>query len=109
MSESGIIMVKVMCADETEALGIARALLEERLIACANILGPAKSVFRWRGGVETETECMLLMKTQEKHTQLVAGMVAELHSYELPEVSTLPISGGSAEYMNWIIQETENA
>ena len=95
-----------MCGSNQEAHGIAAQLLEERLIACANIISDAESVFRWKGNIETDTETMLLMKTQKKHVSDITARVFQLHSYELPEVSALPITDGATEYLNWIAEET---
>ncbi len=106
MPEREIMMVKTMCGSEEEALKIAGILLDEHLIACANLLAPAKSVFRWEGAVETGTEFMLLMKTQKKHVGEITARITHLHSYELPEISALPIEDGSAQYLQWVADET---
>ncbi len=107
MEEKKAVMIKVMCGDKPEARRISESLLERRLIACANIIGPVDSIFRWKGKVESEQEFALLMKTQERHIDAITGIVSEIHSYELPEVSALPIIDGSAGYIEWIIDETE--
>ena len=99
-------MVKVMCAGETEALEIARELLSTGLIACANIIGPVTSVFHWKGAAETEREFMLLAKTREEHIDSITAKIIQMHSYELPEVSALPITGGSENYLRWVAEET---
>jgi len=106
MLKSEVTMVKVMCGSKKEAVDIARALLEEKLVACANILGPADSVFWWKGRVETDTEFMLLLKTQKKHIEVIASKVLQLHSYELPEVSALPVTGGLEDFLDWVVAET---
>ncbi len=96
-----------MCAGKNEAVGIATTLLEDRLTACGNVVGPVESVFRWKGEVETETEYMLLLKTQKKHIRRITEKIIELHSYDLPEISTFPVTGGNEAYMDWVAESTE--
>ncbi len=103
---SKIMMIKVMCGCKSEASKIAEKLLDEWLIACANVVGPVESIFRWKGKIETEKEYMLLMKTQEKHVKEITQTVAQLHSYDLPEVSALPITDGDPRYAEWVSEET---
>ncbi len=95
-----------MCASKAEALKIAGALLEAELVACANVVGPADSVFRWQGKVETETEFMMLLKTRSRNIPRIISTVTQLHSYELPEVSAIPITGGSERFLSWVAEET---
>ena len=85
---------------------IARALVEERLIACANILPGVTSVYRWEGEVRAEPELMLVMKTRRGLLPRLAERVAELHPYEVPEVVGLPLAGGLAPYCQWVADET---
>ncbi len=87
---------------EDEARKIARALVERRLAACVNLLGPMESVYRWKGEVETAGEWLLIIKTSAGAIERVRKTIKELHSYELPECIELPIEGGSAEYLQWI-------
>lgn len=85
-----------------EAEKIAHALLERRLAACANIVGPIHSIYRWQGKVESAAEHLLIIKTTANLFDAVAKAIHELHSYELPECIQLPIEGGSKEYLQWI-------
>jgi periplasmic divalent cation tolerance protein len=95
-------MVLTTCGSREEAEKIAHALVERRLAACANIVGPIHSVYRWRGQVETAAEHLLIIKTTAGLFDSVARALRELHSYELPECIQLPIEAGSAEYLEWI-------
>ena len=94
-------------ATREEAERIAAALVEERLAACVQ-LSPIESWYRWQGKVEHAAEVRLHIKT----TELLAGQVAQrirtLHAYDVPEVAILPISGGSADYLDWIAQSVES-
>ena len=87
---------------EEEARKIAQALVERRLAACVNIVGPIHSVYRWKGAVESAPERLLIIKTTESAFPRVRDAIRELHSYELPECVMLPIEAGSEEYLKWI-------
>ena len=89
-------------ASEEEARKIAQALVERRLAACVNIVGPIHSVYRWKGAVESAPEHLLIIKTTAAAFQRVRDAIRELHSYELPECVLLPIEAGSEEYLKWI-------
>ena len=88
------------------ALQLARTLVDERLIACANILGGMTSVYRWQGQVETADEVAMLLKTDGRRTNEVIARVEELHPYECPCVIEWPIAVGSADYLRWISTES---
>jgi len=104
---SGEIVVFITASSEDEAKKIADALVEDRLVACANIVPGVQSVFRWQGNVCREPECLMMLKTRAQHLEAVAALVKQLHSYEVPEIVALPIIGGSAEYLDWIVKETD--
>jgi periplasmic divalent cation tolerance protein len=95
-------LVLTTAGSREEAEKIAQALVERRLAACVNLVGPIQSVYRWQGKVETATEHLLVIKTTAGLFDAVAKAIRELHSYELPECIQLPIEAGSAEYMKWI-------
>lgn len=81
---------------------MAQSLLEQKLIACANILGPMTSHFYWSDKIEEAEEFLLLMKSQLNMFDKIAAAVNKLHSYEVPEVLALPIMVGSEAYLSWI-------
>ena len=83
---------------------IARALVDEHLAACVNILPGVASVYRWKGQVERAEECLLIIKTGVLKFEAVKQRVQALHSYELPEIIAIPITAGSSEYLNWITE-----
>jgi len=85
-----------------EARKIAQALVERRLAACVNIVGPIHSVYRWRGGVENAPEHLLIIKTTATAFPRVRDALSELHSYELPECVMLSVEAGSDDYLRWI-------
>ncbi len=100
------ILVMVTCADDAQAQAIADRLVEERLAACANIVGAVRSVFRWRGATDRASETLLLAKTRAELFEKLSQRVKELHSYEVPEIIALPIVAGSPDYIAWIMDST---
>ena len=89
-------------ASRDQAERIATALVQGRMAACANIIGPIESVYRWKGAVERAQEWMLIIKTTAAMFKCVRDTIREHHSYELPECIELAIENGSAEYLAWI-------
>jgi periplasmic divalent cation tolerance protein len=96
------VIVFVTTKDKVEAEKIAQALLKEKLIACANVISPVKSCFRWLGKIDTSEECLIMMKSRASLFLEIEGRVKALHSYEVPEVLALPIIAGSAGYLGWM-------
>jgi periplasmic divalent cation tolerance protein len=99
-----VVLVNAGNAEQAEM--IARALVEERLAACVNIVSPIRSIYRWKGAVQTETEHMMIIKTRAHLVGRVEARVRELHSYEVPEVIALPIVAGAKPYLDWIFAST---
>ena len=90
-----------------EALNIGRALVEARLAACANILDPMTSIFRWEGEVQEGTETVLIAKTTADRVDALTERVLALHSYDCPCVAVLPVEGGNPAFLDWIAAATE--
>jgi periplasmic divalent cation tolerance protein len=101
------VVILVTAGSEAEAELIAKALIEERLAACVNILSPIRSVYRWEGKVSDDREWLLLIKTRAERFAAVETKVKALHSYQVPEVIALPIVAGAEGYMRWLRAETE--
>ncbi|MBC7924716.1 MAG: divalent-cation tolerance protein CutA [Bryobacteraceae bacterium] len=91
---------------EEEALRIAYSLTENRLAACVNLVPGVRSVYRWKGKVEEAQEYLLIIKTRKGLMPEVEAAVRSLHSYEVPELITVPVTGGYDAYLNWLEQET---
>jgi len=96
------ILVVVTTSSKEEAEKIAAALLEKKLIACANIFGPVTSRFWWQGKIDQAEEHMIFMKTRRELFQQIANNVKRLHSYEVPEIIALSIVDGFKPYLEWI-------
>ena len=100
MTYNRIILTTAGSAEE--ARKIATALVEQRLAACVNIVPQVESVYRWQDKVETAREWLLVIKTSQKRYKAIEKAIRELHSYELPEVVSVAIEGGSKDYLKWL-------
>jgi periplasmic divalent cation tolerance protein len=97
------IVVLVTCGSARQARRIARGLVEKRLAACGNVVeAPVRSIYRWKGNVESAKECLLIIKTSRARLAALEAEVKRLHSYDVPEIIALPIVAGSADYLTWI-------
>ena len=102
MSMSHYLVVIMTTSTKREATKIIQCLLEERLIACANIIGPVSSLFWWKDKIDEATEFLVLMKSSRKLFDKLSKRVKEIHSYEVPEVLALPILKGLPSYLSWL-------
>ncbi|MDQ1314176.1 MAG: periplasmic divalent cation tolerance protein [Pseudomonadota bacterium] len=93
--------------DVASAEKLARVLLEHRAAACVNVLAACRSVYRWRGAVETADEIPLLIKTTAENYPLVEEIVRAQHPYDVPELIAIPITHGLPAYLDWLVTETE--
>ncbi|HYL58496.1 MAG TPA: divalent-cation tolerance protein CutA [Candidatus Acidoferrales bacterium] len=101
-------VILVTAGSEERAVAISRALVNERLAACVNIVGPIRSIYRWRGKVEDDREYLLLIKTRATLYVRVERRVRELHTYDVPEVLALSADRGSPPYVKWLLESTES-
>lgn len=97
-----VVSVYAMFADAAEAEHIGRQMVEERLAACINILGPVRSVYRWKGAVETADEVAAIFKTSDRQADALITRIAALHSYDVPCVVTSPIDKILGSYADWV-------
>jgi periplasmic divalent cation tolerance protein len=103
------LLVLVTAGSEAEAELIAKALVEEHLAACVNIVSPIRSIYRWEGKIADDREWLLVIKTQTQHFADLEEKIHALHSYQTPEVIALPIVHGADGYLRWLRQETTRA
>ena len=97
------VVVLVTSSSLVEAQRIARAVVDARLAACVNILpGAVRSIYRWKGKVESARERLLLIKTSRKRLARLRAAVERLHSYDVPEFIALPIAAGAPKYLAWL-------
>ena len=99
---SGHAVVLCTAGSEADASRIAETLVERRLAACVNVVPGISSTYRWKGAVQTDREWLLLVKTRRDRFEEVRAAIREVHSYELPEIVMLEITGGDASYLAWI-------
>ena len=97
-----IVSVYAVFADVEEAERIGRAVVEEGLAACINILGPCRSIYRWKGKTETAHEAPAILKTDAANAEALVARIAELHSYEVPAIAVWPIDKLLGSYAEWV-------
>ncbi|MFD8492580.1 divalent-cation tolerance protein CutA [Amycolatopsis sp. NPDC059657] len=100
------VVVTTTVSSEPAARALATGAIEARLGACAQIVGPLTSVYRWEGAVRTETEWRVEIKAAARRAPELTEFLKVEHAYDLPEVIVVPIVGGSAEYLSWLAEET---
>lgn len=103
---SEVLLVYTTWPDAGTAEAAARTLVEEGLTACANILGPLRSVYRWDGKVETADEIAMLLKTSATKSAALTDRIVALHPYETPCVVTLDVAGGNPAFLAWVLAQT---
>jgi periplasmic divalent cation tolerance protein len=107
MTDLVLVLTTVPAGDRADE--VARALVDRRLAACVNLHPPMTSVYRWRGQIERAEERQLVIKTTRERVPAVQALVADMHSYDLPEFLVVAVSGGSAPYLEWLRQESSAA
>lgn len=101
-------LVVLVTAPEMEtAARIGRALVEERLAACANLVPGLRSIYRWQDVIHDDAEALLIIKTTAACLEQLTARVIELHPYATPEVLALPVVGGSTAYLGWLSQQVQ--
>lgn len=103
---SDIRLIYITTDGPEEARAIGRALVEARLAACANVLDPMTSIYRWEGAVQEGRESVLIAKTTAALVDTLTEKVRALHSYDCPCVVALPVEGGNPEFLGWVASET---
>jgi periplasmic divalent cation tolerance protein len=101
--------IYVTAANPEQAKSIGEALVAERLAACANILAPMASIYRWQGKIRHDTEAVLIAKTRADLVERVIARVRALHTYTVPCVVSLAIEAGNPDFLQWIADETAPA
>lgn len=97
-----MLMVFTTFANGEDAARVVRALVEERLIACGNLLPGARSLYRWEGRVADASEVVVLMKTRKQDWTALISRLHELHPYQTPECIAVRIAAGAPKYMAWL-------
>jgi periplasmic divalent cation tolerance protein len=100
------IVAIITASNENEAVIIAKALVENKLAGCVNIIKNIRSIYSWQGKIEDEPEVLMIAKTQKHLFDSLMKKVKELHSYTVPEIIALPIVEGSEDYLKWLREVT---
>ena len=95
--------------DRETAERIVRALLEKHLVACGNVLPEVRSLYRWKGNIESSAEILVLFKLTAQNYAAFEKEIRALHPYEVPEVIAFPIAKGLPEYLSWIAESSESS
>jgi periplasmic divalent cation tolerance protein len=96
------IQVSTTVAKRSDAERIAKVLLDKKLLACTQIIGPVTSVYRWKGKIEKSKEWLCLAKSKKSRYKEIEEAIKRIHPYELPEIIAVPIIEGSKEYIGWM-------
>jgi periplasmic divalent cation tolerance protein len=97
-----VVSVYAIFANADEAERIGRTVIEERLAACINILGPCRSIYRWQSGIETAEEIPAILKTTAASADALIARIATLHSYDVPCVAVWPVDKLLGSYASWV-------
>ncbi|HUF26952.1 MAG TPA: divalent-cation tolerance protein CutA [Gemmatimonadaceae bacterium] len=106
MPATDALVVMTTLASADDAVGLVRALIDRRLIACGTVLPGARSLYRWQGKIADEQEVVVLLKTRAARLESLEVAFAELHPYKVPELLALPVESGLDKYLSWINTET---
>ncbi|MFV1975263.1 MAG: divalent-cation tolerance protein CutA [Candidatus Scalindua sp.] len=104
---SNYIIIYITTASVNEAKKIGRALVEEKLAACSNIISPIRSIYSWQGKICDDKEALMILKTRKQLFKQIVKRVEKLHSYDVPEIIAMPIIEGSSKYLSWLNEETK--
>jgi len=99
------ILVFSTCESKDEAERLAKALLEAHLVACVNVITQIRSFYWWKEKVESADEALMVIKTSTELFDQVRDLIESRHSYDVPEIIALPITAGSAAYLEWLTRE----
>ena len=101
------VVIYITAPNEVEAAKIAKALVEEHLAGCVNIIRDIRSIYAWKGKIEDEKEVLMIVKTRRKLFASLQARVLELHPYTIPEIIATPIIDGAEEYIKWLEDATQ--
>lgn len=105
-SDAQILVILITVPSRREAVRIGQAIVKKKLAACANILSPVTSIFRWKGRIEKSREALLIVKTTGRRYAALAKLIGSIHPYEVPEIIALKVTKGLPRYIAWVQRET---
>ena len=98
----GFLVIFCTTASEDEAATISKTVVEEGLAACANIIPQIRSIYRWKEKIWDERETLIMIKSREDLFEKLRSRIREIHTYEVPEITAVPVEKGDAAYLQWI-------
>jgi periplasmic divalent cation tolerance protein len=102
------VQVQTSIPSREKGLEIARSVVDAHLAACAQVVGPITSTYRWKGEVQVDEEYLLLVKTTADRYPELESHIHELHSYDVAEIISVPVNAGLASYLRWMDEETRS-
>lgn len=108
MNKNGFILVITTASSDLEAKKLGQALIENKLAACVNIIPSITSIFRWEEKISAESELIIIAKSHQKLFSKIKEKILSIHSYDIPEIISVPISDGSEEYLKWIEEQLQD-
>ena len=105
---SEVLVVLCTCPEVAVAERLAAGLVERRLAACVNIVPQIRSIYRWDGELQKDSEALMIIKSSDAAMTELGDWLKKHHPYDVPEILAIPVSSGSEEYMNWVFNETES-
>jgi periplasmic divalent cation tolerance protein len=106
MTSKRVVQIQVVHSDRDALDGMITELVGERLIACGQVMGPIRSTFFWEGSVHKEDEWLALLKTSDGAVGDLVARLAEVHSYDVPEILITEVAGGYLPYLDWVLEQT---
>ena len=106
MADSSVNIVYTTVGSEEEAVLIARTVVEGKLAACANIIPSIRSIYRWQGKVEDESESLIFIKTRSDSVEALIARIKGLHTYDVPDIIAIPIEKGYQPYLDWVVENS---
>jgi len=101
-----VVVINTTINNMQDARKIAHTLVEEQLVACVNIIPNVESVYRWKGNIEEDNEYILIARTTDDNVEKTIQRIEQLHTYELPDIVVLPVTGGLKDYLEYVSNET---
>ena len=105
-TDAQILVILITTPSRREAVRIGEAVVKKKLAACANVLSPVTSIFRWKGRIEKSREVLLILKTTGRRYAALAKTIGSMHPYEVPEIIALKVTKGLPRYIAWVHRET---
>lgn len=106
ITDHKLLLVMTTITDIEKGKLLARQIVEQQLVACCNIVPGVTSIYRWKGELQEDQECLLVMKTTEIRYIQLSEFILQQHPYETPELIASPITQSTQEYLSWVINET---